>query len=161
MTKLIEDLLALQSLLRIGDTASPEQKAQIEALRASVPEPILAHFLRQLAAGRKGIALVRNGVCGECHLRVSHAMNHLLGKAHDLLICENCGAYLAAAPVEATPAPAAAMTQKPKRRRTAKKPATGVVTKPLAGAAAEERATDVPLTTPPVTSPTTSVTIAA
>ncbi len=120
MTKLIEDLLALQTLLRLGDTASPEQKAQIEALRPAIPAPILAHFLRQLATGRRAVAFVRHGVCGECHIRTAHSLAHLLRQSNDLMVCENCGAFVALAPEE-TSAPVAVAAPVVRRRRVAKK----------------------------------------
>lgn len=119
MTKLIDDLLALQTILRLGDAASPEQKAQVESLRAAIPTPILSHFLRQLAAGRKGLALVRGGVCGECHIRLSHAMVHMLGRSNDLLLCESCGAFVALAPEEKTALASAPVA--PKVRRVTRK----------------------------------------
>lgn len=52
------------------------------------------HFLRLLAAGRKGVGLVRHGVCSACHLRVADATVANLRQSADLPLCENCGAYL-------------------------------------------------------------------
>lgn len=105
MSKLIDDLLALQNLVRLGDAATPAQKEQIDSLRATIPVPVQAHFFRQIANGRKGIALVRHGVCGECHLRLSHAMVHMLGKTNDLLVCESCGSFVTLAPGETVARP--------------------------------------------------------
>ena len=98
MSKLVDDLVTLQGLMQLRVTASPEQAQQIEALRGEIPPQVLAHFLRQIANGRRGIALVRNGVCGECHLRISQAMSAMLGHTNDILVCETCGAFLAPAP---------------------------------------------------------------
>jgi predicted nucleic acid-binding Zn-ribbon protein len=118
MTKLIEDLLALQSLLKLGETATVEQKARIDALRSEIPAPVLAHFLRQLACGRRGLALVRNGVCGECHIRLSRAMLQVLAASHDLAVCECCGSFLTLAPEEApTGAVAEAKPRRPRKPR--------------------------------------------
>lgn len=161
MTKLIEDLLALQTLLRLGDSASPEQKADIEALRAGIPEPILAHFLRQLAAGRKGVALVRNGVCGECHLRISHAMNHMLGRSSDLFVCENCGAFIAAVPTETAPVATAAPAAKPRRRRAVKKPQLAAVQSSPTELAVRAPATDIPVVSPQAPASAPGETVAA
>ncbi len=119
MSKLTEDLLALQTLVRLGETASPSQKEQIEKLRTGIPQPILAHFFRQIANGRRGIALVRNGVCGECHLRLAHGMVHMLGRSNDLLVCESCGAFVTLAPGEA-PSARPALAATPKVRRVVK-----------------------------------------
>lgn len=120
MSKLTDDLLALQTLVRLGETASPAQKEQIEKLRAGIPQPIQAHFFRQIANGRRGIALVRNGVCGECHLRLAHGMVHMLGRTNDLLVCESCGAFVTLAPGEGVAAQRPAVPVTPKARRVAK-----------------------------------------
>lgn len=116
---MMERLLALQTLLRLGDSTSPAQKLQIEQLRGAIPNPILAHFLRQHATGRKGIAWVRNGICGECHIRVSQSMTQTLAKVDDLVVCESCGAYLMLAP-EVPVATAALQISVPKRRKARK-----------------------------------------
>ena len=118
MTKLTQDMLALQTLLRLGDSTSLDQKAQIETLRNEIPAPILAHFLRQIALGRRGIALVRSGVCGECHIRLSHAMVHMLGRTNDLLVCETCGSFVALAPEEAAAAVKPVVLPKARRVKT-------------------------------------------
>lgn len=125
MTKLIQDLLALQTILKLGPAATPEQKDEIEPLKLAIPPAILGHFLRQLANGRRGIALVHHGVCSECHIRVSHATVHMLGRSNDLLLCENCGAFIALDPVDAAAlaAPAAPL---PKPRRVRKPRAVAI-----------------------------------
>jgi predicted nucleic acid-binding Zn-ribbon protein len=117
MSNLIEDLLALQSLVRIGETATLQQKTRIEELRARIPAPIAAHFFRQITNGRRGIALVRSGVCGECHLRLSRAMVAMLGRTNELLVCESCGAFVALAPEEK-----AMLAPAPRVRRVARTP---------------------------------------
>jgi predicted nucleic acid-binding Zn-ribbon protein len=42
----------------------------INSVRAKVAEPILRHFDRQKSRGKLGIAPVRGGVCGACHLKM-------------------------------------------------------------------------------------------
>ena len=42
----------------------------INSVRAKLPEPILGHFDRQKSRGKLGIAPVRGGVCGACHLKM-------------------------------------------------------------------------------------------
>lgn len=118
MTKLIDDLFALQQLLTPGTQASPEQLEKINALRAEIPAPITAHLVRQIAGGRRGVVWVRNGVCGGCHLRLSHALVHMLGRTNDLMVCESCGAFVALAP-ESVPAATPALP--PKKRRVVRK----------------------------------------
>jgi hypothetical protein len=133
MKTMIERLLALQTLLRLGENTSPEQKQQIEELRAGIPTPILAHFLRQLATGRRGIAFVRRGICNECHIRVAQAMAHTLDEADDLVLCENCGAYLVLAPEEQATAAAPKVDVPVRKRRVAKKvPAAGSIVSEVA-----------------------------
>jgi predicted nucleic acid-binding Zn-ribbon protein len=103
MSKLIDDLFRLQSLVRSAQPASPEQREQIERLRAEIPEPIAAHFFRQIATGQKGIAYVNHGVCSACHLRLSHGLVYMLGRTNELMVCESCGAFIAPAPAAVTP----------------------------------------------------------
>ncbi len=117
MTKLTEDLFALQALIRLGETAQPAQRQQIEELRAAIPSPIAAHFFRQIANGRRGIAYVRNGVCGECHLRLPAAMVYMLSRTNEVLVCESCGAFVTLSPEARAAQPVAT----PKARRVAKK----------------------------------------
>lgn len=66
----------------------------VDDARAGVPAPVLAHFDRQLARGRKGVAEVVNGVCGGCHLRLPASIAARGATHHELELCENCGAYL-------------------------------------------------------------------
>ena len=42
----------------------------INSVRAKLPEPILGHFDRQKSRGKLGIAPVRGGVFGACHLKM-------------------------------------------------------------------------------------------
>ena len=66
----------------------------MEAIRKTIPGIVLTHYDRLLAHGKKGVAIVRNGVCTECHLRV--AIGALADLAHesDIQVCGNCGRYL-------------------------------------------------------------------
>lgn len=66
----------------------------LDALQAQIPAPVLAHFLRLIAQGRKGVGLVQHGVCSGCHLRLPAGTASLLAKSDDLHLCENCGCYL-------------------------------------------------------------------
>jgi mono/diheme cytochrome c family protein len=71
MRPLIEKLYELQSLLL--PVASKEAAAleRVRQLRATSPAPFLAHFDRLVTHGRRAVAVVRNGVCGECHMRLA------------------------------------------------------------------------------------------
>jgi predicted nucleic acid-binding Zn-ribbon protein len=92
MRAIVENLYALQQLQTAP--ASAERDAQIKKLRGKVPAPVLSHFDRLLAIGRKGVALVRDGVCRGCYLKISSGMAASLAKPKDLYLCDNCGAYL-------------------------------------------------------------------
>lgn len=110
----MEKLFAAQDILRREPAGSAKHSRTLEELKRNVPAPVLAHFLRLIAQGQKGIAFVTNGVCSACHLRVASGTVATLRKADDLQLCEHCGCYLQLAPDQPTPAPA---TVQPKRRR--------------------------------------------
>ncbi len=80
-------------------------KVGIDKLRSEVPAPVLDHFDRLVAQGRKGVAEVHHGVCGGCHLRLPAAWVVPSAEHEDLEICENCGAYLAFPTEETTAEP--------------------------------------------------------
>jgi predicted nucleic acid-binding Zn-ribbon protein len=90
----MDALLALQTLELNPKTPAPEQETEILKLREKVPVPILAHFDRLIARGRKGVATVRNGACGECHLRLPSGTVAVLACTNDVHLCDNCGRYL-------------------------------------------------------------------
>ena len=76
MRNIMDRLLAVQKL---QFTAGPKVVG-LEKLRAEIPAPILARFDRFGARGKNGVALVRNRVCSECHLRIT-AGKRACGKA--------------------------------------------------------------------------------
>jgi len=122
MNPITQNLLALQDLLRQRRPASEDQKAAAELVRERIPTPILAHFDRLIAGGRNGVSLVRNGVCGGCHMRVPIGTAASLANPNDIHLCENCGSYLALAPEESEQPEAAAAPIKPVAvRRTRRK----------------------------------------
>ncbi len=90
----MEKLLALQNLQLQTKPLSLKGEAEILALRENVPVPILDHFDRLIARGKKGVALARNGVCTECHLRITSGALASLGYTTKVHICDNCGRYL-------------------------------------------------------------------
>lgn len=97
---IIETLLKLQQLAPPGAPIRPQQQTTLQQLRATVPVPVLAHFDRMAAWGKKGVALVRHGVCGECHMRVPTATVASLVSPRDLYLCESCSCYLLLPPEE-------------------------------------------------------------
>jgi len=122
MRTTVENLFALQELQLQTTPGSAERDAKITLLRSKIPAQILGHFDRLMAQGRKGVALVRNGVCRECHIRVPFGTAASLVQPKDLYLCDSCGRYLllpldeiaqsAAAPA-AQPVPVRKMRKKP------------------------------------------------
>jgi predicted nucleic acid-binding Zn-ribbon protein len=110
MNPYIETMQQLQRRLQSGT------KAGVEKLRGQVPAPVLDHFDRLLAQGRKGVAEVNHGVCGGCHLRLPAAVVVPSAEHEDLEICENCGAYLIFPTAEAVPVEPPVVRKR--RRRT-------------------------------------------
>lgn len=73
----------------------------INSVRAKLPAPILGHFDRQKSRGKLGIAPVRGGVCGACHLKMPLGhVAELRHKQDDLALCDNCGTYIYLPPDE-------------------------------------------------------------
>jgi predicted nucleic acid-binding Zn-ribbon protein len=103
MNTSLSDLLALQQILQLGDKASRAENEQVLRFRKSIPSAMLEHFCHQLACGRRGVAFVRNGVCGECHIRLPSATLDDLRRSDDMQLCESCGCYVAL-PAEEAPA---------------------------------------------------------
>jgi len=94
MRKIMEQLLALQKLQFDAASRSPESKAEMEKLREKVLAPILAHYERLVLRGKKGVAIARNGVCSECHLRITAGKLATLAYTDEVQLCDNCGRYL-------------------------------------------------------------------
>src|SRR5438105_5172059 len=46
-------------------------EALMVELRGKIPAPILGHYDRLVAQGKKGVAAVRNQVCTGCHMKVT------------------------------------------------------------------------------------------
>jgi predicted nucleic acid-binding Zn-ribbon protein len=98
-TQLILDLRELQSLQRDAGRAlaganAESTSSRTAALRGVIPAPVLAHFDRLVRVGRAGVAAVRNGVCGSCHLRLPSSQFCSMRGTHDLSVCDNCGAFV-------------------------------------------------------------------
>ncbi|HTI70036.1 MAG TPA: hypothetical protein VMF06_08725 [Candidatus Limnocylindria bacterium] len=94
MKNVTADLLALQnSGSKSGANGGPVESS-IEKLRGKVPEAILAQFDRLQLRGKKGVAVVRNGVCGECHITIPLGTLRRAALGTELQRCGNCGRYL-------------------------------------------------------------------
>jgi hypothetical protein len=94
MKNIMENLFALQTLQLQSGPGQKSRPSAIEAIRKTIPSPVLTHYDRLVAHGKKGVAIVRNGVCTECHLSV--AIGALADLAHEggVQVCGNCGRYL-------------------------------------------------------------------
>ena len=119
MKNIMESLFELQTLQLKSGPNQRKGAGAMETIRKGIPEVVLAHYDRLLAHGKKGVAVVRNGVCTECHISV--AIGALASLAHegDVRVCGNCGRYLflpANEPVVPVPAVLRAPA-KPARRR--------------------------------------------
>ena len=94
MRKIMDHLLAVQNVHFSAGRRSPAVLAEVAQRRAEVPPPILAHFDRLLARGKKGVAVVHSGVCTACHMRITTGKLANLSADTDICLCDNCGRYL-------------------------------------------------------------------
>jgi uncharacterized protein len=117
MNELLQTLLKLQAI-DFRETSEKFSAAAIAEMRGKVPVPILAHYDRLIARGKKGVALVRNQVCAGCHMRVPIGAINTLMHGNDIQLCGSCGRYLCLA--EVAPAIAAPVPiKKPRKRKVA------------------------------------------
>jgi predicted nucleic acid-binding Zn-ribbon protein len=93
MNNVLQNLLKLQ-VLEFGEVAGKKVEAQAAELRVKIPQPILGHYDRLRAHGKKGVAVVRNQVCTGCHMHVPIGQITMLMRGEDVQLCENCGRYL-------------------------------------------------------------------
>jgi predicted nucleic acid-binding Zn-ribbon protein len=94
LPKIMEHLLKLQELQLREEPPTTEEEARSAELSGGVPKPILDHFDRLLAQGKKGVATVQHGCCGECHVKICSGSMAALAHGTDIQICGNCGRYL-------------------------------------------------------------------
>jgi hypothetical protein len=89
--KIISQLLTLQtmSLETPGKTSTDAL-----TLREKIPAHILDRFDKFLLRGKKGVALVQNGVCKGCQIQVPLNVINSLILGLDAVVCGNCGRYL-------------------------------------------------------------------
>ena len=120
MKELLEKLVRLQELELAGKQVSESRDTEARQLREQIPPTILGHYDRLMARGKKGVAVVRNGVCSECHMRVAIGIMAVLVRNEDIQLCGTCGRYLflpPATPAVESPAPSRAGAAKPRRRK--------------------------------------------
>ena len=93
MTEILKSLVKLQDLelSKAQDEDSEKLKAE---LRRKIPAPILVHYDRLMARGKKGITAVRHQTCSGCHMRLPIGVVSTLMHATDIQLCDSCGRYL-------------------------------------------------------------------
>jgi predicted nucleic acid-binding Zn-ribbon protein len=126
MNVVLTNLLKLQAL-DFKEVAETDVEAKTAELRATIPQPILGHYDRLVARGKKGVALVRNQACTGCHMRLPIGTINTLLHGLDIQLCDSCGRYLylpepaenataeATEPAQTATAPA----RKPRKRKAA------------------------------------------
>jgi hypothetical protein len=100
MKRIIEKFAELQLLVLPQPPTEGPNAARVRQLRFEVPISLLAHFDRKVACGRKAVAVVRNGVCGDCHMRLPLGLAAMLTVSDEVQRCEHCGSFLLVAPEE-------------------------------------------------------------
>jgi predicted nucleic acid-binding Zn-ribbon protein len=93
MNNVLQDLLKLQ-VLEFGEALDKKAEAQATELRGEIPQPMLGHYDRLRARGKKGVAVVRNQVCTGCHMHIPIGQINMLMRGEDVQLCESCGRYL-------------------------------------------------------------------
>lgn len=97
MKHVIETMQQLQELETAPQPAAPEAVAK---LRKKLPTPVLAHYDRFRARGRKPLAIMSgDGVCRGCNMRASRGVLMDLQRGDEIQVCEHCGRYLLGDPL--------------------------------------------------------------
>jgi predicted nucleic acid-binding Zn-ribbon protein len=100
MKNIMGNLFALQTLQLQPGSNQPDRQTEIGALRKTIPALVLTRYDQMLARDKKGVALVRNGVCTGCHISVAIGALAGLAQEGDIRTCGNCGRYLYLPPNE-------------------------------------------------------------
>jgi hypothetical protein len=93
MKELFANLLRLQAIDFDEITEREAGMTNLE-LRQKIPAPILGHYDRLVARGKRGVAIVRNQVCSGCHMQIPMGTITVIMRGEDIQVCENCGRYL-------------------------------------------------------------------
>lgn len=122
MIDYLTNLLKLQAI-DFDETNDKGAETLRDELRKTIPTPILGHYDRLVARGKKGVALVRNQVCTGCHMRLPIGTINTLMQNQDIQLCDTCGRYLyleettETAVAEAPPAPKVESKPAPRTRK--------------------------------------------
>lgn len=71
-----------------------QDSSDAQALRQQVPAYILDRFDKFVVRGKKGVALVQNGVCKGCQIQLPLNVINSLIVGLEATTCGNCGRYL-------------------------------------------------------------------
>ncbi len=122
MKGILHDLYRLQTLDLRGNSTD---RREAEILRAGIPPGMLSNYDRARARGKKGIAILRNNVCGNCRMQSPVAVMAAL-RAGTVAACGNCGLYLCLDPADmilakppVAPPPAPIRKRKPRAAKAA------------------------------------------
>jgi len=88
--RIVETLLKAQTMKLENRRLTPEQEVQFDKLRAQIPATVLERFDRWVGRGKRAVAIVRNGVCCECHLRLPSGTLAALAYTTEIHSCYNC-----------------------------------------------------------------------
>ncbi len=91
--EIMRKLFELQTL-EFDAPLQPDTEERIAELRMTIPLPILGHYERMVARGKKGVAVVAHQTCTGCHMRVPLAVVLELSHGEDVRLCDNCQRYL-------------------------------------------------------------------
>jgi predicted nucleic acid-binding Zn-ribbon protein len=118
----IQALWDAQTVFLRKSSRSSERENALHRLSTTVAPPVLAHFLRLIAQGSHGVALVQHGVCSECHIRVASSTVAALVQPEAVHVCEQCGRYLMLAPGETALPPRLPLAKKATRAQKVHEP---------------------------------------
>jgi hypothetical protein len=91
MKQILDNLLRLQNLELGTERVS---MGSAEEVRKNIPVHLLGQYDRLRARGKKGVAMVRNGVCSQCHMALAVGLLASLHRDDSVYRCATCGAYL-------------------------------------------------------------------
>ncbi len=93
MNAVLQNLLKLQAI-EFDEPPVDDYDAKVAELRREIPQPVLGHYDRLRARGKKGVAVVRNQVCTGCHMQQPLAKVMIVMRDEDIQLCDSCGRYL-------------------------------------------------------------------
>lgn len=98
--EVIELLYSLQQIELGDDPTSKKNQKAIAEIREKLPPSILGHYDRLMKRGKKGVAIVHNTNCPECHMTLPSGTRAQLLRGEDIVLCDTCARYLLFKPEE-------------------------------------------------------------